>query len=61
MTPLRVLVCGGRGYTGDVSCLSLLRISILIHGDCRGADRAAAAYARQRGIHTAAVILQLIK
>ena len=52
---MRVLVCGGREYAGDVSCLSKIDISILIHGDARGADRRAAAWARAQGIHTAGV------
>lgn len=50
-----VLVCGGRDYTGDVTCLSQINISILIHGDARGADKRAAAWAKVRGIHCAAV------
>lgn len=52
---MRVLVCGGRDYTGDVTCLGQLDISILIHGDCRGADQRARDWAVVRGIHHAAV------
>jgi len=52
---MRVLVCGGRDYSGDVSVLGLLGISILIHGGAKGADCAAAFWARRNGIHTAQV------
>jgi len=52
---VRVLVCGGRDYTGDVVCLSQIDISILIHGDAKGADTLAKEYAVIRGIHHAAV------
>ncbi len=51
----RVLVCGGRYYNGDVDCLAQLSISILIHGDCKGADVKAARWAKSQGIHAAAV------
>lgn len=51
-----VLVFGGREFKGDVSCLEqIIRIDILIHGGCRGADMLADAWARSRGIHTARV------
>lgn len=51
-----VLVCGGRDYAGDVSCLEqILPIGVLIHGDARGADRRAGEWAKARGIHVAAV------
>ena len=52
---MRVLVCGGRGYSGDVSCLGGVYISILIHGDARGADTRAKDWAQSQGVHTAAV------
>ena len=52
---MRVLVCGGRDYEGDVSCLSMIEISILIHGGARGADDRAAWWAKTNGIPTAAV------
>ena len=52
---MRVLVCGGRDYNDDVSCLSQINISILIHGQARGADARAAQWAQENGIHTAGV------
>ena len=52
---MRVLVTGGRDYKGDVTCLSQIDISILIHGDARGADTLAKQHAAIRGIHHAAV------
>lgn len=52
---MKVLVTGGRDYTGDVTCLSQIDISMLIHGDARGADRLAARYCMTRGIHCASV------
>lgn len=52
---MRVLVFGGRDYAGDVSCLDMIDISILIHGAARGADIRAAKYVQSRGIHAAAV------
>ena len=52
---MRVLVCGGRDYSGDVSCLSMLSISILIHGGARGADLSADSWAKSHGIHCARV------
>lgn len=52
---MRVLVCGGRDYTGDVSCLNMIDISILIHGGARGADDLAAWWAKTNGIPAAAV------
>lgn len=52
---MRVLVCGGRGYAGDVTCLSILPISILIHGGAAGADLRAAQYMKSRGVHCAQV------
>ena len=52
---MRTLVCGGRDYYGDVTCLSLFDISILIHGDAEGADRRAAAFIMSQGIHAAAI------
>jgi hypothetical protein len=50
-----VLVCGGREYQGDVTCLDLIDIDILIHGDAKGADRRAAQYIMSKGIHAAGV------
>lgn len=52
---MRVLVCGGRDFAGDVSCLQFLPISILIHGGARGADMTADRWAKSKGIHTAKV------
>ena len=52
---MRVLVCGGRDYQGDVTCLDQIDISILIHGDCRGADKHAAEYVMSKGIHAAGI------
>ena len=52
---MRVLICGGRDYTGNVSCLDMIDISILIHGGARGADQRASEWARENGIHTASV------
>ena len=52
---MRTLITGGRDYLGDVTCLSQIDISILIHGDAKGADRRARDWAVVRGIHHAAV------
>jgi hypothetical protein len=57
---MKLLVCGGRDYFGDVekaldTCLSMNQIDILIHGGARGADSLAAAWAESRGIHCARV------
>lgn len=52
---IRVLVTGGRKYTGDVSCLERFNISILIHGGAQGADLRCAEWAHKNGIHTAQV------
>lgn len=52
---MRVLVCGGRDYAGDISCLSQLKIDILIHGDARGADIRAKQWAESNSVHHAAV------
>lgn len=52
---MRVLVCGGRIYAGDVSCLSQIKIDILIHGGARGADIRAAQWAEANNIHHASV------
>ncbi len=55
----KVLVCGGRDYLGDVTCLGELRqlftIDLLIAGGAKGADKRAADWARARGIHVAEV------
>ena len=56
---MRVLVCGGRNYTGDVTCLSEIKMKygmkILIHGDAKGADTLARQWAESVGVHHAAV------
>lgn len=53
---MRILVCGGRDYTGPVDCLADIEsMSILIHGGARGADIRAATWAKCQGIHTAQV------
>lgn len=52
---MRVLVCGGRDYQGDVSILMTLPIDILIHGGARGADLRSAQWAMTQGIHCAKV------
>ena len=52
---MRVLVTGGRDYQGDVTCLDMINIDILIHGDCKGADRLAANYVMSKGIPAAGV------
>ena len=48
-------MCGGRDYNGDVSCLSQIDITILIHGGARGADLLADQWAKSNGIHRASV------
>lgn len=51
-----VLVCGGRDYAGDVSCLGMIDITLLIHGGARGADQRAAAWVREELlVHTCRV------
>ena len=50
-----VLVTGGRDYSGDVSCLDMIKIDILIHGGAKGADQRAALYCQSKGIHCAQV------
>lgn len=54
---MRLLVCGGRDYQGDVTCLEALLpdIEILIHGGANGADMRAATWATSHGVHTALV------
>lgn len=52
---MRVLVCGGRDFFGSVDCLSLIPITILIHGGAKGADMLADQWAKSRGIHRARV------
>lgn len=52
---MKVLVCGGRDYRGDVSCILQLPITMLIHGGAKGADSLAASFAILNGIHTARV------
>ena len=57
----RVLVCGGRGYTDkDIlydylnERLAAWHFKVLIHGDARGADRLADAWALEHGVQPAA-------
>ena len=50
-----VLVCGGRDYSGDVSCLSKIQVTMIIQGGANGADRLAKEWAKARGIHHAEV------
>lgn len=54
------LVCGGRDYDNDKELDEVLSIwvkktDIIIHGNCRGLDKKADAWAKKRGVHTAAV------
>jgi hypothetical protein len=56
---VRVLITGGRGYANAARLTEALDtvhsatpVALLIHGDCRGADRLAARWAEQRGIAT---------
>jgi hypothetical protein len=57
----RVLVCGGRDYTGYVRLRSVLdavhegvrnagKVLVIIHGNARGADLLADQYARERSL-----------
>jgi hypothetical protein len=58
MTGLRVIVCGGRDYNDRISLYEALDqiviehgpIDVLIHGNQRGADTLADAWARSRGV-----------
>lgn len=52
-----ILVCGGRAYRGDVSCLAQIVTmdDIIVHGGASGADLRAARWAKGFGIHTAQV------
>lgn len=50
---MKVLVCGGRefqDYAAVCSVLERYEISLIIHGDARGADSLAKRYAIERGI-----------
>lgn len=55
---LRLLVCGGRDYTDFAEMCAALRAwttlfglpAVIIHGDARGADRLAGAWARHHGV-----------
>jgi hypothetical protein len=54
---MRVLVCGGRDFDDGGLMISVLDrlhtetpFTVLIHGNARGADRAADAWARCRGV-----------
>lgn len=47
-----VLVCGGRKYAGDVSCLDMLEnVELIIHGGATGADIRAGQYMASKGVH----------
>lgn len=59
---MKLLVCGGRDFDdGDFLFAKLdglhdrMPVSILIHGNAKGADSLAALWALQRGIHAASV------
>lgn len=52
---MKVLVTGGRDYSGPIECLNQLDIDILIHGGASGADIRSAEFAQSKGIHTARV------
>lgn len=54
------LICGGRDYNGDMSCLEHLpkRPTVIIEGGAKGADRLARFYGVQNGIHVATVNAQ---
>ena len=54
---MKVLVCGGRDYDNRDSLYEVLNafhsvgpISVVVHGDAKGADRMAGDWARTRGI-----------
>ena len=49
------LICGGRDYDGDVSCLDKIQITMVVQGGANGADRLAKEWAKLRGIHHAEV------
>lgn len=62
LTGVKVIVCGGRDFNERdrlfvaMDDLQLeLGITMVIHGDARGADRLAGEWAKSRGIHVAAV------
>lgn len=50
---MKVLVCGGRDYQGDVLCLGQLPFNpdMVIHGDTKGAGTKAKLWAIEHGIH----------
>lgn len=57
-----ILVCGGRKYNQRESVFTALdklhkkhQITLLIHGDCKGADKLGETWAKTRGVHYAAV------
>lgn len=59
---MRLLVCGGRDYDDFRKMTEILNefrdkriISIIIHGNARGADKLAGMWAKQKGVHTAVV------
>jgi YspA, cpYpsA-related SLOG family len=54
---LRFIICGGRGYADARSLFKALDVlhakvgvSLLIHGDAKGADRLAEQWAKKRGV-----------
>lgn len=56
---LRILVCGGRDFTDYDGLKRVLndffpRMAVLIHGDCRGADKTAGQWAQWAGVPIAA-------
>lgn len=55
---LRVLVCGSRDWTDKAAIEKELRLlpagSVVIHGDCRGADRIAGQIAQSLGLEVEA-------
>lgn len=62
LTGVKVLVCGGRDFNERSRLFAAmddlrveLGITMVIHGDARGADRLAGEWAKSRGIHVAAV------
>lgn len=62
LTGVKVLVCGGRDFNERSRLFAAmddlrveLGITLVIHGDARGADKLAGEWAKSRGIHVAAV------
>lgn len=57
---MKILVCGGRAYDGDIDNAldafhKLNNVSLVIHGDARGADTRSGYWAASRHIHVARV------